>query len=295
MSRRFFVFVNAGQWQVSRFMYTRLFLLVRRSWHDIGNKGMQVTTKACPLNNKKGTNMKFGTLAITLLAASVATQAQLTGHVDLTSSYILRGGAVNPESSVPAVQWGVDYAHASGVYIGYWASSLTYDAATDPQEGSQFSTENDIYAGWSGAVGPATLKVGVTSYLYLPDQLTSTMGIEPLVAVSAAGATLMAQFNAKDVTYSNFGDTYITLAYTYAIDSTTSAGANLGWYVYGKDGKYIKETSLSESQGFRHVVLTLSKKVTPNITIATDAIIGGVDRVGADLGNGLVGRASIAF
>ncbi len=241
--------------------------------------------------------MKFGTLTITLLAASVATQAQLTGHVDLASSYILRGGAVNPESSVPAVQWGVDYAHSSGLYIGYWASSLSYKAADDPKEGSQMSTENDFYAGWSGAVGLATIKAGVTSYVYLPDQITSTLGIEPLLAVSAMGATLMAQFNAKDVTYSNFGDTYVTLAYSYAMpfDSTISAGANLGWYFYGKDGKYIKESSASESQGFRHVVLTLSKKVTPNLTVAMDGIIGGVDRVGADLGNGLVGRASIAF
>lgn len=275
-------------------VYKMTALLRRWGWHDFGVVMKQVKTKACPLNNK-GTNMKFGTLAITLLAASVATQAQLTGHVDLASSYILRGGAVNPESSVPAVQWGVDYAHSSGLYIGYWASSLSYTAAADPQEGSQLSTENDFYAGWSGAVGPVTLKAGVTSYVYLPDDIDSTLGVEPLVSVSAMGATLMAQFNAKDVKYSNFGDTYLTLAYSFAIDSTTSASANLGWYIYGKDGEYIKETPDSESQGFRHVVLTLSKKVTPNVTIAMDGIIGGVDRVGVDLGNGLVGRASFAF
>ena len=81
-----------------------------------------------------------------LLGGAVLAQpafADVTGHIDLVSKYVLRGitttygpdknaplgnkGGDAPESDGPAVQGGVDYVHDSGFYAGYWFSTLGYN------------------------------------------------------------------------------------------------------------------------------------------------------------------------
>ena len=241
--------------------------------------------------------MKFGTLILLLLGASFSAQAQVTGHVDLYSSYVLRGAAVNAESDGPAVQWGLDYAHSSGLYVGYWGSSLDYQATQDPGEdaGGQKSIENDFYVGFAGKIGDLGYDVGVTSYVYMPDYLR-TLGVEPKLKLSFMDAYVMAQFNAKDVTYSNTGDTYVTAGYSKALpfDSTVTAGIQLGWYFYAEKGDYLTEKA-ENSQALRNVTLNKSKKVMPNLVVGLDGVIGGKSSMDADLGNALVAHASVLF
>ena len=71
-------------------------------------------------------------LASLTLAASVA-QAQapaaapehtLTGNVGLFSEYIFRG--IAQTAGKPALQGGFDYGHASGFYLGTWASNASW-------------------------------------------------------------------------------------------------------------------------------------------------------------------------
>lgn len=64
-----------------------------------------------------------------------------------------------PGAEEPALQGSLEAAHASG-YAGAWASTLGDAGRAD--------VEVDLYGGWSGDVGAATLDVGVLGYVY-PD------------------------------------------------------------------------------------------------------------------------------
>lgn len=111
-----------------------------------------------------------GLLAATLLAGSALaanpafaqdaapeSDISVSANVSLTSDYRFRG--VGLSGGDIAIQGGVDVSHSSGFYVGTWASSLEED-------GGFGSTEVDIYGGWSGDVGGATLDVGILYYAY---------------------------------------------------------------------------------------------------------------------------------
>lgn len=109
----------------------------------------------------------MGVLTGVALAIGSAAQAQdtappppvtLTGSLGGVSDYRFRGVSRSGEN--PALQGALEAAHASGFYGGVWASTLG-DAG--PAE-----VEVDLYGGWSGPIGAATLDVGVLGYLY-PD------------------------------------------------------------------------------------------------------------------------------
>lgn len=46
----------------------------------------------------------------------------ITGNLGLVSDYRFRG--ISQTATRPAIQGGFDYAHASGIYAGTWASKL---------------------------------------------------------------------------------------------------------------------------------------------------------------------------
>ena len=111
--------------------------------------------------------MKFAVQAVALGVATFAstlTMAEekklpfpgtITGNINVVSSYNLRGMTNSPESDTPAVQGGLDYAHDSGFYLGYWFSTLTAayaDFNTSPTyvKEEKKSFENDFYAGYKG-------------------------------------------------------------------------------------------------------------------------------------------------
>ena len=138
-------------------------------------------------------------LAIATLLLAGAARAEdapapapaFTGHIDLVNKYVLRGvtstygpglpglgneGADAPESSKPALQWGVDWTHPSGVYLGYWASQINYSYKRLAESYSnravasfqdKKSIENDFYGGYNGKVGDFGYTVGLTGYYYL--------------------------------------------------------------------------------------------------------------------------------
>lgn len=62
----------------------------------------------------------------------------LDSYVTLVSEYAFRG--ISQSSESPAVQGSVSWAHDSGAYLGFWASSVDLVDA---------STELDLYAGYS--------------------------------------------------------------------------------------------------------------------------------------------------
>lgn len=83
----------------------------------------------------------------------------ITGAVALTSQYRLRGIALTDEDM--AVQGSITVAHASGFYVGTWASNLSGFGSFG---GSNL--EVDLIGGYSTKVGGVTLDGGLVWYLY---------------------------------------------------------------------------------------------------------------------------------
>lgn len=103
-----------------------------------------------------------GTAAMAQTAAA-APESTLSFNVGVVSDYRFR--SVAQTSFKPALQGGVDFAHASGAYIGAWASNVSwikdYVGATDG------TTEVDVYLGYKGAISKdLAFDIGVITYQY---------------------------------------------------------------------------------------------------------------------------------
>jgi uncharacterized protein (TIGR02001 family) len=98
------------------------------------------------------------------LAQAPASPHTLTGNMTIASDYRFRGisqtfgGDFKPG---PAIQGGIDYSHASGIYIGNWNSNVS---------GNQYpngsSIEMDFYGGWKQTWGDFGVDVGTIYYFY---------------------------------------------------------------------------------------------------------------------------------
>ena len=97
------------------------------------------------------------------MAQTAAPESSLSFNVGVTSDYRFR--SVAQTSFKPALQGGVDFAHASGAYVGAWASNVSwikdYVGATDG------TTEIDFYGGYKGEIAKdLTFDIGVITYQY---------------------------------------------------------------------------------------------------------------------------------
>jgi hypothetical protein len=92
-------------------------------------------------------------------AALAQSPHALSGNVALVGDYRFRG--LSQTYTQPAIQGGVDYGRATGVYVGAWGSNVS---------GNQFlnggSLELDLYGGYRWTVGTVGLDLGLLYYWY---------------------------------------------------------------------------------------------------------------------------------
>jgi len=143
---------------------------------------------------KKFVQVAFAAAALTAAPAAYAQDEEssditITGSVAITSEYRLRG--ISQTDRDAAIQGGLTVAHSSGFYVGTWASNL---AGYGSFGGSNM--ELDLIAGFSTAVGPATLDAGVVYYVY-PGVSTNVDFVELYGSVSGK----IGPVNAKLGTY----------------------------------------------------------------------------------------------
>ncbi|MEC5399159.1 TorF family putative porin [Uliginosibacterium sp. H1] len=127
----------------------------------------------------------LASLIATTLSAPVLAQESphsVTGNVSLASEYIYRG--IGQTNRKPAIQGGFDYGHASGLYLGTWASNISWLNDANVGEGS--SMEWDFYGGYKKAFGDWGVDVGLLQYYYPGnfDGVTSPNTLEAYGAVS---------------------------------------------------------------------------------------------------------------
>jgi uncharacterized protein (TIGR02001 family) len=104
------------------------------------------------------------------MAAEPASPHTLSGNIALTSDYVFRG--VSQTQGGPAIQGGFDYSHASGFYLGTWASNVSWvsEGITGGYKDDN-SMEIDLYGGYKGSVGDVGYDLGVITYYYPGDDI----------------------------------------------------------------------------------------------------------------------------
>jgi uncharacterized protein (TIGR02001 family) len=108
-------------------------------------------------------------LTAAALAVPAIAAAQVTGNASLVSDYRFRG--ISQTFEKPALQGGVDYSHASGLYAGNWNSNVS--------EGAGYpggNLEMDFYGGWKKSFGDVGLDVGAIYYYYPSTDASSARG-----------------------------------------------------------------------------------------------------------------------
>lgn len=94
--------------------------------------------------------------ATTVGSGVVLAESPLTANIGVASNYIWRGATQTTDGS--AISGGIDYAHASGFYLGTWVSNQNWTGADN--------YEQDLYAGYAFDAGPVGLDVGYIKYMY---------------------------------------------------------------------------------------------------------------------------------
>jgi uncharacterized protein (TIGR02001 family) len=130
-------------------------------------------------------------LVMAALGAPLAAQAaeasphSLSANVTLTSNYVFRG--ISQTGGDAAIQGGLDYTHASGFYLGTWASNVGW--IEDFQLYDKGNVEIDLYGGFRGNIGKTdfTFDVGAIQYWYPGDNNGPFVDADTTEAYAALG------------------------------------------------------------------------------------------------------------
>ena len=177
----------------------------------------------------------FSTLPVVAMAAEEKKEESphtLTGNFGFASEYRYRG--IAQTNSKPALQGGFDYSHASGFYLGTWASNISWLSDTGA---ASASLEWDWYGGYKGTVGDLSYDVGGL-YYYYPGSYTAAYRASAskpdTFEVYAAGTwkwftlkyshSLTDTFGYKD----SKGSGYLDLTGTYEVSPGVNVVAHVG-------------------------------------------------------------------
>jgi len=169
-------------------------------------------------------------LTAAVLATGVySTQSQavegLSANAGVTSNYLWRG--MSQTSDQAAISGGIDYADASGFYVGAWTSNVDFGA------GDETSAEVDFYAGYGFEAGEIAFDIGYVFYGY-PGGGEADFS-EIYASASWEVLTVGAYVLADAEWDADFGDT----TYLYAdLAFEVAAGLELGFHygLYSIDG-----------------------------------------------------------
>lgn len=117
----------------------------------------------------------------------------LTGNLGLTTDYVFRG--VSQTQGEPAIQGGFDYSHASGLYVGTWASNVEWVSTGVPAYKDNNSMEIDLYGGYRGSAGDIGYDVGLITYYYPGDETAATDPDTTEIYIGASWKTLSAKYS----------------------------------------------------------------------------------------------------
>ena len=146
--------------------------------------------------------------------AAVAEEDGISGNVALATDYRFRG--ISQTGRDPAIQGGFDYAHESGLYVGTWASNVSF---------TEGGTEIDGYAGWATDLSETvSLDLGVLYYAYPSDNDADY--VELYASLGFFGATLGLNYS-PEYTYDTGTYFYLYGAYSLPLGESFSLDLHL--------------------------------------------------------------------
>jgi uncharacterized protein (TIGR02001 family) len=167
-------------------------------------------------------------IAAALAAPGIAAAQQsaptpaVTGNLTIISDYRFRG--IDQTYGKPAIQGGLDYSHASGVYLGNWNSNVSQGAGYPGG-----NIEMDFYGGWKKAFGDLGLDLGAIYYYY--PGTDSGPGLVGAPANNRTGSVHTGKVNNKEV-YIGGSWKWLSLKYYHSIDDYFSTpGTKNSYYL----------------------------------------------------------------
>lgn len=155
-------------------------------------------------------NSLLNCLAAAMLALPCAASAAdapvpphtLTANIGFVTDYIFRG--ISQTSTNPAVQGGMDYSRASGLYAGIWGSNISWIADSGAVATGSVTMELDTYFGFRNSLaGDFTYEIGFIRYNYLGSYTENAVG-------GFAKAD-------TDEIYGSIGYKWVTAKYSYGL------------------------------------------------------------------------------
>lgn len=136
----------------------------------------------------------------------------LSANVTMASDYLFRGQSQTDNSF--AIQGGIDYGHESGLYLGTWASNISF---TDD------AAEVDFYGGYSGELGNGLGYDLFAVYYWYPGTTDTSSGEDYM------------EFG-PSLSYTFGGDFEPTIGTGFLWTDNFSFNSDNGMYVYGDLG-----------------------------------------------------------
>jgi uncharacterized protein (TIGR02001 family) len=221
----------------------------------------------------------------------------LTSNVTLINDYLYRG--ISQTGANPAIQGGFDYAHASGLYVGAWGSSISW--LSDAGVASNSGLELDTYGGYKFATGDVSYDVGYLRYNYpgtYPTTAVKADTDEVYGAITYSIVTAKASYSLGNLfgVAESKGSTYLELNAAYPLaDSGYTLGAHYGKQTVASSGTpdnsaltysdYKLSVSKDLGSGFSGALAYSSTNATSSYTILTNDL--GKGRVLVSIGRAL--------
>jgi len=167
--------------------------------------------------------------AQTAAPAAAPAPSPVTGNMTIASDYRFRG--ISQTYLGPAIQGGIDYAHASGFYIGNWNSNV----ASQVYSGGS-GIEMDFYGGYKKAFGDFGLDLGFIYYYYHNAEFMSKKFDNQEVYIGGSWKWLSAKLNYALSDYFGLNNEQASGGYWVnkntgaALDPSGTAGKSKGTY-----------------------------------------------------------------
>lgn len=251
--------------------------------------------------------LKYSCLAFVLSLSSISALAAqenvehgvLSGSIGAVTKYVYRGGVENDDI---AFQGGLQYAHKSVVFVGYWGSTLDYDS-TDEHKDHGF--EHDFAIGYANEINEdLSYSTQVTAFVYQnggrsynADRTESrrSTGTEWFTALDFKDLSLGLGVALSDANYGNAGDVYLSAGYGYPLIYDISLNTSVGASIYN-DNRDDDLIQTSKTFVVNETRLGLSTPLADSsVDIALDYIWGGKNRLNEKLDDHLVFAVNYSF
>ncbi|MEN9780344.1 MAG: hypothetical protein RL087_2057 [Pseudomonadota bacterium] len=184
----------------------------------------------------------------------------LSFNAGAVTDYRYRG--ISQSRLKPAVQGGADFAHKSGVYLGFWGTTIKWVK----DGGGDASVELDFYGGYKGEAAGIAYDVGVLHYQYPSNKLAVSANTTELYVAGTMGPATL-KYSQSVTNLFGFADSkgsyYVDLSATFDLGSGFTLVPHVG-YQSVKNNSTFSYTDYS---------ITLAKDLGNGLS-ATAALIG---------------------